>query len=88
MNRVERMIVGALAVLLMCLMFLVCGCTMLRIPVSNSDGQYITYLRLLEKRTLSITDPSTGTVLLLSTSDGGQEAVSKIVEGAVKAIVR
>ena len=86
--RVEIMIAAALLALLSALMFLTCGCTMLRIPVSNSDGQYITYLRLLEKRTLSITDPSTGTILLLSTSDGGQEVVSKVVEGAVKGLVR
>lgn len=82
-----RIILAAVlqGVLFLSLAYFTCGCTYLRIPISGNE--HITYLRILEKRTLTITDPETGIVILLSTTDGGTEAAGTAAGAAIKALV-
>ena len=65
---------------------LLVGCTVLRIPVTPTKT--VTYIRVLQKMHIEITDPETGVKILLINSDSGSDTVKQIAPIAGAAITK
>ena len=88
MNGIERIIAIALVALAVCLMILTSGCTATRITHTPSGGWKTERISILQQVKFKAGLDSLSQPYVDYGNEGGQEVVSKVTEGAVKALTR